>query len=331
MRDEVPTVLKYLTIKPTAICGYSCPYCSGRQVMFRQAKGRQLDLPEWRRVLREARDLGVATVRISGGEPTLFKGLLELVAFARENADQVLMYSNGRLLDGRLAEQLKVRGLDGVSISLLSLHPQLHNHLRQTSGSHGWAIDACRAAVAADLHLSIHVIVCRHNYHEIPGMIRYASVIGASALELHYPENDIEHRYLLMDSSDIRCWREEVSGACIAMLEESRTGNDGNVRVLEGLYSQHGSEADHCHGIYWSSKEAAGACTKPISFAMVYPNGDVLPCNGVEYAHEPVVGNVRREALREIWEGTAFLEFRAERTAWCKFCPMMLHSRVVLR
>ena len=331
MRDEVSTVLRYLTIKPTATCGYSCPYCSGRQEMFRQAKGRQLALPEWRRVLREARNLGVETIRISGGEPTLFRELPDLVAFAQENSDQVLMYSNGRLLDSRLAEQLKVSGLDGVSISLLSLRPQLHNHLRQTSGSHAWAIDACHAVVAADLRLSIHVIVCRHNYQEIPKIIRYASVIGASALELHYPENDIEHRYLLMDSSDIRHWREEISGACIAMLKEVRAMNGDNVKVLSGLYSQHGSEADHCHGIYWSSKEAAGTCTKPISFAMVYPNGDVLPCNGVEYAHKPVVGNVRMKTLREIWDGKAFREFRAERTAWCKFCPMMLHSRVVLR
>jgi pyrroloquinoline quinone biosynthesis protein E len=299
--------------------------------MFRQSIGDRLDLSAWQTVLRDARAMGVMTVRISGGEPTLFKELLQLVDLARENADQVLLYSNGRLLDPHLAQQLKVRGLDGVSISLLSLRPHLHDHLRQTPGSQKWAIDACRAAVAADIRLSIHVIVCRHNYRELPEMIRFAAVVGASALELHYPENDIGCRYLLMDPCDIRIWRDEVSRLCAATLEELRPEMVGSsAGVLEKLYSAHGDEADHSRGIYWPSKEAAGVCTKPVSFAMVYPNGDVLPCNGVEYAHEPVVGNVRRTSLRDIWESTAFQEFRAERTSWCKFCPMMHHSKVML-
>lgn len=331
MRDEAPPVLRYLTIKPTAICGYSCPYCSGRQEMFSQAKGDQLDLSAWQTVLQDAKALGVVTIRISGGEPTLLKELSKLVNLARNNADEVLMYSNGRFLDTRLAQQLKAIGLDGVSVSLLSLRPQLHDQLRQTPGSQRWAIEACRAAVAADLRLSIHVIVCRHNYREIPEIIRYADIVGASALELHYPENDTRSRYLLMESSDIRNWRDDVSHTCVATLEELRLGRDGDASVFEELYSRHGDEADHSRGVYWQSKEAAGFCTKPISFAMVYPNGDVLPCNGVEYAHKPVVGNIRRESLKEIWGGAAFQQFRAERTGWCKFCPMMLHSKVLMR
>lgn len=331
MHDEAPTALKYLTIKPTSVCGYSCPYCSGRQKMLGQTGNEPLVLSEWQSVLQEAKALGVVTVRISGGEPTLFKELSLLVGLARENADKVIMYSNGRLLNSCLAEQLKARGLDGVSISLLSLRPQLHDHLRQTPGSHAWATNACRALVAADLRLSIHVIVCRHNYQEIPELIQYANIIGACGLELHYPENDLEHKYLLMDTAGIRHWRDEVLGRCVATLRKIHIANDDNIRALEGLYSKHGEEADHCDGIYWPSPKAAGECTKPTSFAMVYPNGDVLPCNGVEYTHEPIVGNVRKESLSEIWAGDLFRKFRTDRTFWCKFCPMMLHSRVVLR
>ncbi len=332
MRDIESLPLRYLTIKPTAICGYSCPYCSGRQELFSQiGRSEQLLLSEWREILQQARTLGVTTVRISGGEPTLFKELPHLVGLARESADHVLMYSNGKMLDFSLAKQLKEKGLDGVSISLLSLQPQLHDQMRQTPNSHAWAIDACRALVAADLYLSIHIIVSRLNYQEIPEFIRYAKDVGVNSLELHYPENDLEHRYLLMDTEDIHCWRDEVMDSCIEMLGKTQTASDDNIKALKSLYSKSGKDADHSNGIYWSSKEAASICTKPSSFAMIYPNGDVLPCNGVEYAHEPIIGNVQKETFCEIWEGSNFQKFRSERTNWCRFCPMPLHSRIMLK
>jgi PqqA peptide cyclase len=332
MQGKAASRLRYLTIKPTDFCGYSCPYCSGRQSLFKKTKGISLSLLEWRTILKDANNLGVECIRISGGEPTLFRELPQLVEIARDYSDHVLIYSNGFLLTAYLAENLKKKGLEGVSISLMSLDSELHDRLRQTSGSNESAINACQNIVMAGLHLSIHIIICRHNYREIPELIRYAIKIGARAIELHYPENDIQHRYLLMNTEDIRCWREDVLPRCIATMKEFNLLHKIDLGALKSMYSQHCREANHSAGVYWPSLEAAiRNCSKPVSFAMVYPNGDVLPCNGVEYAHDPIIGNLREKSLCDLWKGRIFDQFRINRTSWCKFCPMVLHTVLKLK
>lgn len=322
--------LRYLTIKPTDVCGYSCPYCAGRQALFGKKKGESLSLFEWQKVLQAAQRLGVVSIRISGGEPTLFNKLPQLVALARSFSDYVQMYSNGRLLSSALTVELADQGLGSVSISLLSLDAQLNDRLRQTPGSHSWSVRACQAVAQTPIHLSIHVIVCRHNYREIPDFIRYAHNLGAKALELHYPENDIDNKYLLMTDEDILFWRQEVVDKCTSVLEELKVDHADNVKALKKFYAQHATESEYSDGIYWSSFDDIDFCTKPKSFAMIYPNGDVLPCNGVEYAHKPIVGNVRSQSLDDIWKDRSFQEFRINRTSWCRYCPMMLHTRILL-
>ena len=54
-------------------CPLACPYCSNPVTMADYAD--ELDTGEWRRVLTEARDLGVVQCHLSGGEPLLRRDL----------------------------------------------------------------------------------------------------------------------------------------------------------------------------------------------------------------------------------------------------------------
>ncbi|HUB06585.1 MAG TPA: radical SAM protein, partial [Myxococcales bacterium] len=61
-------------------CPLRCPYCSNPTELARAS--RELPAEDWKRVLREAAELGVLHAFFSGGEPLLREELPELVAAA---------------------------------------------------------------------------------------------------------------------------------------------------------------------------------------------------------------------------------------------------------
>jgi len=63
-------------------CPLACPYCSNPLNLADYQD--ELATQEWRRVLEEARDLGVLQCHLSGGEPLLRRDLVEIVAGAHD-------------------------------------------------------------------------------------------------------------------------------------------------------------------------------------------------------------------------------------------------------
>src|SRR5215218_10333416 len=104
-----------LLAEVTYRCPLHCPYCSNPLDL---ARGRaELGTAEWKRVLSEARALGVLQLGISGGEPLVRKDVEELVAHAREIGLYTTLVTSGLGLTRERAAALKDAGIDHVQIS----------------------------------------------------------------------------------------------------------------------------------------------------------------------------------------------------------------------
>jgi len=120
--------MKALRISVTDRCNFRCPYCMPREAFG--AEFRFLPREEilrFEEILRLARvfvELGVEKVRLTGGEPTLRRGLPDLVAglVRLPGLREVTLTTNGSLLAG-LARPLKAAGLARLTVSLDSLDP----------------------------------------------------------------------------------------------------------------------------------------------------------------------------------------------------------------
>ena len=102
---------------------------------------------------------------------------------------------------------------------------------------------------------------------------------------------------------------------------------------LGGLFDPRRNELHrYAGGLYHTPASARRCCSIPHRFMLVLPDGDVHPCNIVEYTHEPVVGNVLSGSgdLASIWSGAPWQRFRAERHHWCVRCPMTHHRPIPL-
>src|ERR1051325_7406264 len=126
--DGYERQIRYLRVSVTDRCNYRCTYCMPESLedrMHFQPRAAVLTFEEIERVVATFARLGVRKVRLTGGEPTVRHGIVELVARVARvpGIEQVVMTSNGHLL-ADLAVALRAAGLSAVNVSVDTLDPE---------------------------------------------------------------------------------------------------------------------------------------------------------------------------------------------------------------
>lgn len=124
MLDRYGRVINYLRISVTDRCNLRCCYCMPEGVQDVGMKNI-LTFEEIWEIVRTGVSLGITHIRITGGEPLVRKGCVDLIRGIREipGVETITMTTNGVLL-GNYGKQLKEAGVDGVNISLDTLDPE---------------------------------------------------------------------------------------------------------------------------------------------------------------------------------------------------------------
>src|SRR3954466_3636457 len=117
--------VRVLRISITDRCNFRCVYCMPEEGVRWLPREQILDFEEIRDVVRAAVEVhGIRRFKLTGGEPTVRHGLVDLVAMLRrlDGVEDLSLTTNGvRLVD--LAGPLREAGLDRVTVSIDSLKP----------------------------------------------------------------------------------------------------------------------------------------------------------------------------------------------------------------
>ena len=122
LQDKFGRTFNYVRIAVTEKCNLRCTYCMPEEGVNFQGKEKILTAEEIIRIINVLAQMGVKKVRYTGGEPTVRKDIVDLVAGAKgtPGVKSVYMTTNGLLLD-RYAAEFKKAGLTGLNISLDTL------------------------------------------------------------------------------------------------------------------------------------------------------------------------------------------------------------------
>lgn len=122
MKDSHGRTIDYLRISLTDRCNFRCIYCMPEEGVCQLDHREILSLEEIEHLVRVAADLGITSVRLTGGEPLVRKGVEGLIETVTHTPgiQNVSMTTNGVLLP-RMADDLKAAGLNRVNISLDTL------------------------------------------------------------------------------------------------------------------------------------------------------------------------------------------------------------------
>ena len=180
MFDRFERPITYLRISVTDKCNLRCRYCMPPEGVPLRRHDELLTLEALAEAARAAVGLGVTKIRLTGGEPLVRRGIVELVRMiaAIEGLEHLGMTTNGTLLAPR-ARELRDAGLDSVNVSLDTLGPERYAEITR-GGSIEEALAGIRAAGAAGLPVKINMVVLGDtSQEEIGAMREYCASIGA--------------------------------------------------------------------------------------------------------------------------------------------------------
>lgn len=122
MKDSHGRTIDYLRISLTDRCNFRCVYCMPEEGVCAMSHDEILRIEEIERLVAVAAGIGIRSVRLTGGEPLVRKGVVDLVDTITgiEGIENVSMTTNGVLLP-RMIDDLKAAGLSRVNISLDTL------------------------------------------------------------------------------------------------------------------------------------------------------------------------------------------------------------------
>ena len=293
-----------LVAELTYACPLRCVYCSNPLDYARHAEGLETDA--WLQVLRDAEELGVVQVNLTGGEPLLRKDLEALVA----EAERLELYTN--LITSaipvtreRLAA-LRDHGLDNVQISVQDVTAAGADRI---AGRRAFErkLRAARWVKELGLPLTLNIVLHRENLDRVPQMIAFAETLHADRLELantQYLGWALLNREALLPSREQLARAREVAG-------EARRRLAGRMEILFVTPDYYVETPKACMD-GWGRR-----------FIVVSPDGLVLPCHLAHTLPGLVWESVRERPLATIWQASAALNaFRGE--AWmpqpCRSC-----------
>ncbi|MGZ4850129.1 MAG: GTP 3',8-cyclase MoaA [Candidatus Bathyarchaeia archaeon] len=181
LTDNCGRPLLNLRISITQQCNNRCAYCHREGEVQRANRSSELmSVEEIVRIAKTAVGLGIARIKLTGGEPLMRKDLSEICAgiAALPGLRDLSLTTNGLLLDSVMAKKLRDCGLRRVNISLPSLNPETFHKL--TGGKLEDALAGVKAAIEANFcPVKLNMVILKDvNVSDVADMIEYAGRIG---------------------------------------------------------------------------------------------------------------------------------------------------------
>ena len=266
-------------------CNFRCQHCSVKRFQGKN-NARSFTMDDVKNLFKQADEMGLARVTITGGEPLVFKDFDALVEAIDPQKFYINCDTNGWLLDKKRAEHIKKIGVDRVQLSLDSFNAAEHDSFRNAKGSYERAIKAVDIALGAGLGIFIQTVVTKQrlrskefidfieyfNNRDIGVFVTYAKPVGSW-------EGNFE---VLIDKSDMK--------------------------YMEGLEKKY-KVFTHLTPAYGLNM----GCIAVKGMFSVTQYGDVLPC---PYIHVSI-GNVFQEPLKDIIQRGLNIKYFGEHIDTC--------------
>jgi cyclic pyranopterin phosphate synthase len=273
--DRFGRTVDYLRISITDRCDFRCLYCMAEDMTF-LPRAQVLTLEEIYTLARAFAELGVKKIRITGGEPLVRKGALELLQnIGRiEGLNELVITTNGSQLE-TMAASLKQAGVKRINISLDTLDADKFKAITRT-GDLAQVLRGIQAAKAAGFErIKINAVILKDRNHlEVNDLVRFAVDNG---LDISFIEEmplgvvDQHDRAEAYYSSDLI--KADLAGQFTLVATPEKTGGPSNYFTVEGTQTRAGFISPH-------SENFCSTCNR----VRLTVEGRLLLCLGNEHS-----------------------------------------------
>lgn len=287
-----PFSLKEIKLEVTHACQLQCVHCSS---VADTACIRQMKWDECRRVLKEAAEMGVTEVSISGGEPLLWASLPEAVAYAVKLGINTTLYTSGIAPNAKtLYTELKAAGLLRVVFSVFARRRERHEEVTLVKGSFDNTLNSIRHCIGLGFTVEIHFVPMAANYRELRPVVELARELGVSrvsVLRLVPQGRGADYKRLKLSQKSNLALRKTI----LELREEGydvRIGSPYNILQLK----------------------ANPECCSGIDRLTVLPDLRIVPCDAFKQITPDMIGvpstfsSCSNNSLADCWKISAYLQ-----------------------
>jgi len=173
MCDEFSAPL-FLPWQLNSACNLRCLHCceqAGTSMTDEMTSEEALDF------CRQAAELDVPYMAISGGEPMLCPHIFDICEFIRGNNISLKIETNGEHIDQQAAKKLAKLNLRSAQVSIDGATAQTHEKLR-VGGNWKKAVTACKLLVKHGVKAEIVFVPVKFNIHETAAVVDLAYSLG---------------------------------------------------------------------------------------------------------------------------------------------------------
>ena len=303
----------------TERCNLRCRHCyqtgaSGPELSFDEVRQGIDEIGEMLDTWAASYALSLSpSFNITGGEPLLRQDLFAVLRELQVRGYPAFLLTNGTLVGRRTADELKDAGVQGVQVSIEGCE-EVHDSIRGT-GSYDRATNGVAHLLDAGLAVTLNVTLSRLNAGAMQNVVRLASHLGVQRLgfsRIVPVGRGQEFVSQMLPAEEVRDLYESLFSLDIAGLEIV-TGDPVASHLRSDRAEGKGSGKEEARGV------PCGGCSAGVAGLTFLADGTIVPCRRMPIP----LGNLRTEALREIWAESAVLDALRDKTRYrgkCGIC-----------
>jgi len=150
-------------------CNLSCKHC-----YIVRKKAKKLSKSEVFNILGQLKDMGCLNLIFSGGEIFMRKDFFEIAAYARKLNFAIILYTNGTLIDEKIADRIRELDMLRVEISLYGFK-ETHDGITQNKSSFDRTIRGIRLLTERKIKVVIKEVLMAQNISEVWNLQKFAT------------------------------------------------------------------------------------------------------------------------------------------------------------
>jgi SynChlorMet cassette radical SAM/SPASM protein ScmF len=279
-------------------CNLKCRHCwvsSGDKLLdVELTLGGAID------IIKQCQELGLESVKLTGGEPFVVSWLMDLVGFLFDENLNVTIETNGTLISEDIARQLAhYNNVSHIAISLDGSNASSHEYIRRVPGCFDQTISGIKNLTAVGIRPQILVAVHKGNLDELADIGSMVTDLGLKSIKLNCIHGDGRGNDMAASNETLD---EDAIIDLFDSLEELERISGAAFQLSMPLALRPIKKMTH---------HLCGSCNIVHTLGLL-PNGDFALCGIGISIPELTFGNYRDHTVAEIWHGNTLIREIAE-------------------
>ena len=276
-------------------CNLRCKHCWIDPDFSFSKRENRVGVAVLEKTIQESKLLGLARVKLTGGEPFLREDLFDILDMLDRNDIVIDIETNGTLITDDIAKRLRAVKRGSISLSIDSYNPEYHNDFRGDKNAFARTVEGAGKLRKNNVSFQVICSVSRQNIEDLEKTAEFVKKIGSSSLKVNpiTPLGRADDIYKVHDNLSV--------SEILALNNRCREYSDkykiqifmSLPPVFRPLATFQNSNIGRCH---------------VLNILGILCDGTVSFCGVGKAEKDLVMGNINTDSITDIWGKSPVLE-----------------------